>query len=519
MMPGLFSRSNFGPVSRCTAVAVAVALALSFWLMSPAHAGSRFLARAAQGGGFAPPVLPATAIPLPPLPLAAGAKVLALGDSEMGFNHGVLRTGTLGAAYNRMSGLMVTAWSVNPNFNFDTWFDADDPYLASGRGGYNGANAGIPGDHLDWWNPGFGRGCLNRTRYALARGPALVIINCGTNSISSGDTGNGPASADYVEAKLDAIVSQFASHGVWVVLSTLYPRADWPTGDSRHETLRQVNIWIRAQAGRPGVAGILDPYAFLVSSSDPDGVNAALFQEGATGVHPNMAGAWAIYDGYLKGILAGAIAPGSFFDQDATVSNLYPAATALANGGTAGTLVSGATGSAATGFTVTRTRGTSTVVASIEDAGTYKRQVVTVTPVNDAASTVFHEVDVAPPVLTSGYPAAGDWVVGYVHVETPDAVGPSVIRMSVNPQAGSTVLLGVWAHFEPSALFSAPTPGKGTGGYWLATPPFLMPPGANRIVPKVEIYYPKAMTTPFTVKLDRFILRTVVDPRAAWNLP
>ena len=90
-------------------------------------------------------------------------------------------------ASSRMSGLFVTAWSDTPNFNFDTWYDPVDPWSrASPNAGrnLNGANQGIAGDHLDWAKGDNGGGILNRTRYDLARGPAIVWINAGTNSIS-----------------------------------------------------------------------------------------------------------------------------------------------------------------------------------------------------------------------------------------------------------------------------------------------------------------------------------------------
>ena len=323
-------------------------------------------------------------------------------------------------------------------------------------------------------------------------------------------------------AKLDQLVSMFTARGVWVILSTLYPRGDWATGDARHQALRDVNGWIRAQAGRAGVAGIMDPYAALQSPTNPDGVRAELFQEGAAGVHPNVAGAWTIYNDHLRPILTSAIAAGSQFDQDASASNLVASATALMTGGTAGSKGTGITGNVPTGWSVANTRGTSTAVAAIEDVGSYKRLSLTITPVNDGVSTAYHQmtVNTSPNnhVLSPAL-VEGDWVNVYVRVTTPDAPSASVIRAAMSIRnSGTTVVAPGFAHNEASPEFSKAAPGR--GAYWIASKPMRVPAGgANQLFLSVEIYFAKAMASPFTVKIDSLIARKVSDPRPAWNLP
>jgi lysophospholipase L1-like esterase len=497
-------------------------------LASPGSTQVASTAPAAVAGGIAPDALPVTPRSLPSLPLPAGSKVMVFGDSLSGWNHsaGEYVNGgvTTGAASTRMSGLFVTAWAADPRFNFDAWYDPADPWRAQvglPNRGFGGANQGIFGDHLvNAPNTPGGTGIVTRVRYALSRGPALVWINAGTNTISSCDwptqgvTGSESCRASYITARLDGIVRQFTSRGVWVILSTLYPRGDWTTGDARHETLRQVNAWVRAQNGRAGVR-VMDPYDALVAPDDPDGVRGELFEEGAQGVHPNPAGAWAIYRGYLKPLLDAMIAPGAVFDPDPTVANLLPGATALMNGGTAGGRATGTTGVVATGFGTQGAIGGDAIVGAIEDAGAYKRQVLTITPVNDATPQAYHRIQLTIPQWSSGLPAAGSWVRAYLHVETPEPASASTITYLLTVLNGSATLATPGGHVATGQSFD--DPGVGRGGYWIEVPPFLMPAGATRVTGTVTITWPKAMATPFTIKLDRLIVRSAADPRGAWG--
>ena len=476
------------------------------------------------GNGTSPVALPATPVALPSLPLALGSKVLGFGDSLTQFNAFGVRTLAVSSS---ASGVIEAAWAADPRFNFDYWYDTASPWAGAGTGiAWRGANQGIAGDHLVY-GPTFGGGIINRVAYALSRGPQIVVLNAGTNSINSGDgyssdagatggAGNG-ASAAYVTAKIDAIINQCTQRGVWVVLSTLYPRADWPSGDARHQVLRDVNTWIRAQAGRSGVK-IVDPYDALVSPTDPDGVNTALFQTDK--IHPNPGGAYVIGVQYLLPVLQTMIASGTVFSTDITASNLYATSTAQMNG-TTGTLSNGALGTVPTGYTVNRSRGTSTVVSSIEAASGYNRLVLTITPVNDASGTAYHTVTVTPPDAGITGLSAGDWVQFYLHIEANDASSFGVARMLASVNQSSTQRVAAYAQVESSANFAISFAGR--GNYWLVTKPMQIPIGVvsfdrTRINP-LEINWPKTGPSTFTVKIDRPIARKISDPRTAWGLP
>ncbi|USI71608.1 SGNH/GDSL hydrolase family protein [Sphingomonas morindae] len=483
--------------------------------------------------------LPGSCTAPPALPLAAGAKIVWHGDSIGGL--GLTSSNATNSVTTRMSSIMETAWADNPNFTYENWYDPSNLSPFNSINPWAGGLQGIAGDHLDWGNDPFGNGILNRTLYSLARGPALVILQGGGNSINSGDDmGGAPAGADYVIGKLDATINQFTCRGVWVVLMTLLPDGFWPPKDPRHETLRQVNTWIRAQAGRAGVK-ILDPYNSFVDPGDPDKVIQALYQENydpATqtgGVHPNQAGAWLLYRDYLKPLLAQMIAPGSVLNTDPTVGNIAPATTALMNGTGTGTLSAGGTNGGATpvkptgaapqGWTVNAVRGSSASSVSVDTSqGSYNRLVLSVTPANDGYTGPYHEIDITPSTQTFGTPVpAGSWVQAWVHVETPATGvlgdGPSTLMGTWTVyNAANTVLAANRAQAEFTGI--AEKPNFGRGGYWLRFPPILVPAAgpATKSAMSLIVLFPKS-NLPFTVKVDRLIIRQVADPRPTWNLP
>jgi hypothetical protein len=524
-----------------------LALAALVGIVQPALSQATLFA-----GGYAPPTLPAVCTAPPTLPLASGAKLAGLGDSVLGL--GLTASNATNSISTRMESILEAAWARNPNFTYENWGDTSAPWGTINP--WSGANMGIAGDHMDWSSIPFGNGILPRARYVASRGPAIVYLQGGGNSINSGDStgedGAGgynaatgtttPATAAYVERKLDSAINQLTCRGIWVILQVILPDAYWASGDPRHQIIRDVNVWIRAQSGRTGVK-VLDPYNALVSTTDPDAVQQALYQEQINltatppvygGVHPNQAGAWVIVRDYLGPLLDTMVSSGTVFSQDPTVSNLLASNIALMNGGTGGGLSAGgvnggATPVAPTGqspslWTVNALRGSSTSVASIDTSpGTYDRLVLNVTPVNDAYTGAFHEIDVTPATQTfaSSVPA-GSWVQALIHIETPTTGvigdGPSNVFGTWSVlNSSSVVLASNRAQLEYTGLNAFPNYGR--GGYWLRFPPILVPATgpATKSTFTLSILFPK--TNPaFTVKVDRFIIRQVPDPRPTWNL-
>jgi len=205
-------------------------LTVAFCLLSVGPAFAQVLSSApvAYGAGSSDDRIPAAARMLPPLPLPAGAKVMAFCDSHSAFNNVAANSGVLAAPVTA-KGLIEAAWSIDPRFNFDSWYDPTDPWRRADNGSINavsinGANQGIPSDHL--MKGSVSDGAMTRLRYALSRDPAVIILNCGTNSIATGDVvgSNTPADSAYVIAQLDRMLTRIRQQGVWTVLSTLYPR-------------------------------------------------------------------------------------------------------------------------------------------------------------------------------------------------------------------------------------------------------------------------------------------------------
>lgn len=482
-----------------------------------------------HAGGTARDALPANARSLPPLPLPAGAKVMAFCDSHSAFNNVAASAGVL-AAPATAKGLVEAAWSIDPRFNFDSWYDSEDPWRRATAGSIgamniNGANQGIPSDHL--LNGSVSAGAMTRLRYALSREPALMIVNCGTNSLSTGDIPGGmtPATAGDVISQLNMLVEQNSSHGVWTVLSTLYPRSDWPVGDQRHESTRIVNDWIRAQAGRTGVAAILDPYEDLVSPTNADGIRASLFLDP---VHLNAAGVNLVATQHLSPILNAIIAPASVFDQDPANANLWPSATYAMSGSAGSRTGAATTGSVASGFNLfmARSGGGSTQVAAKEaGGGALSRQIVTVIP---GSTPAWDQSRLTFPALTSNLPQAGQWLRAYVRMEATEARSAVPLLTVSLLDAGGATIVQAQAGTIDSAQYASAAYGiyaaSGRGVFWLATKPFMVPSGTtvSQITTTLTLNfwtgaYPSGSS--FTIKADSPILRVSGDPRTAWKLP
>ncbi len=204
---------------------------------------------------------------LPALPLTL-PRVAIFGDSQSQFNHALF--GGTGATIPAPTykGPMVAAWSKDPRFSIDTWADPADPLAR----GINGANQGLAADHLrnqtDSVLPG--GGMVARMPYVIERQPDVVVLNSpGTNTIHSGDVdgGSNAPTAAYVISKVDELINGFVGAGIYIIITTIYPR-NWAGNDVRHGIAQTVNDWIRQQATRLGVLGIVDPYDALRMPND-----------------------------------------------------------------------------------------------------------------------------------------------------------------------------------------------------------------------------------------------------------
>lgn len=189
---------------------------------------------------------------LPGLPMAAGTLV-----GEVAHSYGGLaETVNCGAAGSNTScnwsegNGMIYAWAAFPNFNFETWSDTSSPYGVGGGGSsvlWNGADAGIAGDHLEATNNL--QGCMARWAPMLATNAQIIVDDCAANTINSGDTG-GPvytssgANLAYIESEIIKHIQLAIAAHKYVIEPEMTNVGWWPIGDARYTVLAGLNTFV-----------------------------------------------------------------------------------------------------------------------------------------------------------------------------------------------------------------------------------------------------------------------------------
>lgn len=484
-----------------------------------------------QGGG----VLPA----LPALPLAAGSRMVFHGDSQMQFSHEALRnllnSGTLDelGVSSLGHGLIAQAHSIDPRIDISTWFDAADPWYNSGAGNgarrFQGANQGIAGDHMDWDgsnNSITGGGILPRLDYTLAKGGQLVILEGGTNSLSTGDVAGSstPATAAYIIAKLDAALRKIRAAGKWAILITIWPRSDFTVANGKETARLAVNDWIRAQNGRGGLVGISDAEAVLA----PGGViDDTMFQvDAGQRIHLSPKGAYIVARDYLVPLIAQAVAAGSAFNQDGTVNSLLPSALYQLTG--SGGTKAGGTGAVSDNCRIARTRGAGSFAAVKEAATGFTKQVFTFT--SSGSDTIANGFDFSLPAITAAniqggvLPAAGTWLRAHLFYEitaAADATSITLLTLKLTDSVAAADRAAVRALYDSFAGYGLLPHAGPTRSGWLSTPPLQIPAGVSfdqiNVMASTYIDGRIATTVNPVVKFSKPILRSVADPRVAWG--
>jgi len=454
---------------------------------------------------------------LPRLPLPTGAKVIGLGDSAVRINHAApspTRISSLGI------GQLVWARALDPRFTFDTWAVARD--AVDGRG-FDGANQGLDGDHTVAVRGGV-PGVLSRIPYVLAREPAIVYLQVGTNDINSHET------AASVEQHLDQIMKLLRAGHVWVVLSTIWPRATaggvapWPAGDRRWQTRKAVNAWINAQRDRDGVR-VVDANPVLTDMAAPSGEEEWRPGYSSDGVHPAPPAAHSAAVA-IDAVLGDMIASGTTFATDPRIANLIPDGTLT---GTRGTASSGIVGAVADNWSATLSGADGTVVRSTVEASKeviengLEKQVFVVRPRpvqgGDPNSDDTLTWAYAPDIGLAGTGVAeGDWIQAAVHADVSAWDAQRGISMTLLLRHGREAVMheGSMRPFDPSRQH---WPASAWNG-WLLGEPVQIPPGANvdNIRTSVEVAFDDGASDSGTVKFSRPIIRKVADPRRLWNL-
>ncbi|WP_269454116.1 putative Ig domain-containing protein [Sphingobium sp. CCH11-B1] len=509
---------------------------------TPASVGTATVTVKDAMGSTSSVVIGGAALPVLPLTMP---KVVMFGDSQSQFNHAIFGgTGaTIPAATYK--GPVVAAWAKDPRFNIDTWADPMDPLSR----GFNGANQGLGGDHFrNQSNSSLpGGGILARIPYAVARAPQVAILNSlGTNTIHSGDIDGSSSAptADYVIAQIKATIAAFVQAGIYVVPVTIYPR-NWNAGDVRHTIVQTVNAFIRDQAGKTGVLGVVDAYdALRVPGDVQPNPKYFLEESGAVTVHLNGNGTYLVGN-LIHAVMAPATTAATRFNVDPAVSNLLPQATYNLPG-TTGTRTGGNTtnfvvgtdvdptgeitaAGVATGCNAYMSRGTSSSRQKCGKSGTQSstvnKQILLISPVADAAP--WHQSRFTFPqyALTPTQVPAGGWVRVSVRVDTRGAKGPAnVFLQATLKSSAGTVRVDV----QPGQIDSIAYNNTKTysddarGQHWISAL-FQMPADGDYATLDLAVFTnfrPAGFAAGdvFSLLIDRPLLRVATDPRATWNL-
>ncbi|MEA3389640.1 MAG: hypothetical protein U9R64_10280 [Pseudomonadota bacterium] len=483
-------------------------------------------------------------MPLPSLPLSL-PRVAMHGDSQSQFNHAFFSGVNATHAAATYKGPVVAAWSKDPRFNIDTWADSSDPWAR----GFNGANQGLQADHLrnQTDSPLPGGGMLARLPYTIARKPHIVIINSpGTNTISTGDVDGSAAapSTAYVISQYEAMVAALIRAGIYVILMTNYPR-NWAAGDIRHTISQDLNAYIRLQAGRTGVLGIVDTWDALRVAGDVQPNPKYFLEESANvTVHLNGNGATLVGE-MIRSVIASATTTEARFDFDPSVANLLPQSTYNLPG-TTGTRTGANTtnfavgtdvdptgeitsGGVATGCNVYMSRGTNSSTQKCGKSGTQasttNKQILLISPVADGNNWHQSRVTFPQVALTPAQAPAGSWVRVGIRVDTRGTKGPAnmVLEAALKNSGGTTRV-----DLQPGQIDSLSYNNNKTysddprGVHWLTTL-MQMPADGDYSTLDLTLYanFRPSGFVPgdvFSVLIDRPILRVANDPRGEWNL-
>ncbi|PZU83655.1 MAG: hypothetical protein DI528_16485 [Shinella sp.] len=455
--------------------------------------------------------------PLPTLPLAAGAKVVGLGHSfiQRGGWATVAGGSPKDLAASIVRGVLPWIRLRDNRFNLDVWHDVNNNL---GNDNYiSGAFQGRGGDHIV--AEGSAPGTITRTPYVAALRPGIVYLDIGTNDISSGAGMDSPRK---LIERLDRQLSLLRNEGIWTVIQTITDRGVWEEGSEKAVIVAGVNAWIKAQAAREGVR-VCD---LTGSGFNYPGFDATLF--GGDIIHPNPKGAERM-SGILLPILQSMVSTGEHMDLAETAvlsaSNLWSDAafastTAASSSGTSGTRVST--------LAITRASGDSTAACSVETTGSYKTQVVTITPSGTLSGNRHEEWRIAKSAAltlsTAGIVPGTDWLESGVHVELNPWEGWLSVYWQMEFYNGSNAQAFIARGGMQNADYTTQDLPLATDGFsgWLKIPPFMVPAGIDATTLRIAtrpliVNINRQVSGQGVIKISKPFLRKCADPRPAWN--
>lgn len=437
----------------------------------------------------------------------ARPRVARLGDSITQFAEAARIDGTARLS-RRARGAMTWVKTLFPAFNDDTWHH---PWDTRHRRWMRGSNNGVAGDHLEFLtseNPG----TLQRwAREVAPMRPDVVLLSVGTNDLNSFV----PASA--VRRNLRRQIAEITATGAIVIVTTVRPRGAVGRGawampdqvnDARYAARREVNDWLRAQAG--GRVLVADVNACLEDPRSRGGAGGDWLPHlaPADGVHPDAPAAWAEAQALLP-ILRTLVAADNVYGTDpAAPGNLLP------NGGfdgESGLVGWGAEGHCATGWAVARRSGDARahVYTTVEDG--VRKQVVEITPGHHDSTFVLRTDPVLVPLTGV---AEGAWLRFHLAQEVSAHAG----WLSYNPRLLLARGDRTWSMLA-GALETGPgerLPDAAWSG-WPATHPVRRSPDDVAAACSVLITVAGGVSGAPVLRFSRAQLRQVPDPRPAWQ--
>lgn len=404
----------------------------------------------------------------------------------------------------------------NGAFNMDNWANASDSY---GRG-HSGANFGISGQSSTL--------IRDRIPDVVRSAPAMCILQQGTNNITDTST---------VLTDIKASIDQLFANGIIPVYLSINGRsaAAWPGNQTA--LAFYVNQEIEDYMHRTGKGIFVDSNAYIIDNSTNTGVPYANALD-SDGIHYNN------YSGFQIGKILHQALSGRFSNTSpeiCSVADIYSSDNPYGNfftnpffstsssvgtsNGAVGTGVTAGTGTASTSVgrnvTVERSSGSGTGVATLEarGAGFGNWQVLTVTPAGASGTSTFlirHQTA----DITTNVPPAGTWVQACCDL--------NVSSFGTNALYSGFRAVGVQLDFRSSGASlgimksltsysnSFNLPNEAYSGR-LYTQPFLMPSGADRIRPRVEVVVDDSMTGTGVVKAGSWSIRPVQEPITIWR--
>lgn len=207
---------------------------------------------------------------------AVGDKIALEGDSITEYEHYCTST----RVSNRQHGVWYWAARDMPALKLGVWYDATPTKK------FRGSNFGVAGDALNDIDA--------RTDPLINFAPDLVFLRGGTN------TGTGNSTFEQKKASLDSILAKLEAEGIYVILSTVYPRAVTGTGfsttisEALMAEILEFNAYIRTLASNN--VYVVDPWNDMVDPQYEEGVDAEygtpLPEMVSDGVHLSTIGAF-----------------------------------------------------------------------------------------------------------------------------------------------------------------------------------------------------------------------------------